>query len=341
MGKKINRSRLIKATIAVFFTLCIITALALIINRYGVPFKWNRLNKPIAAKSIGLNNKSNNTKNSIKASDIRELEKEKKFIDRRKNNTNINASRNANGNTNSNNPSNTNGNNSACESNPKSEDHSRGIPVLMYHSIEYEKGNDLRVPKEKFAEQMKYLKDNGYTTLTLDEVYSYLVNNKQIPPKTVAITFDDGYEDNYTNAFPIMKQYGVKGTVFVITKTVDKNNSYLTSKQIKEMDQNGMMIESHTVSHDALTSFNYDKQYKELADSKAFLEKCLGRKIKYLAYPCGSFNNNTVNALKESGYLMAFTTVNGNAKSSQEIYALKRVRISADYSLETFKYYVR
>lgn len=337
MGKKINRSRLIKATIAVFFMLCIFTVFALVINRYGMPFKGNRLNKPIAAKSIGLNNKSNDTKNSIKASDIRELEKEKKFIDRRKNNTNSGASSNAN----NNNPSNSSGNNSTGGSNTKQEDNSRGIPVLMYHSIEYEEGNDLRVPKEKFAEQMKYLKDNGYTTLTLDEVYDYLINNKQIPPKTVAITFDDGYEDNYKNAFPIMKQYGVKGTVFVITKTVDTNNSYITSQQMKEMDQNGMMIESHTVSHDALNSFNYEKQYKELADSKAFLEKCLGRKIKYLAYPCGSFNNNTINALKEAGYLMAFTTINGNAKSSQGIYTLKRVRISADYGLETFKYYVR
>ena len=85
---------------------------------------------------------------------------------------------------------------------------SQSIPVLYYHSIAYEEGNELRIPKEKFRQQMQYLKDNGYTTLSLDEFYNFLTENTPIPNKSVIITFDDGYRNNYKNAFPILKELG-------------------------------------------------------------------------------------------------------------------------------------
>ena len=80
----------------------------------------------------------------------------------------------------------------------------------MYHSISYEKGNILRVSKENFRKQMKYLKDNNYTTLTLDELYNYMKTGKIVPKKPIVITFDDGYKDNYTNAYPILKEFRIK-----------------------------------------------------------------------------------------------------------------------------------
>ena len=120
------------------------------------------------------------------------------------------------------------------------------IPILMYHSISYEKGNTVRVPKENFKEQMKYLKDNNYTTLNLDELYIYMKTGKIIPKKPIVITFDDGYKDNYTNAYPILKEFKLKATVFVITDTIDTAKNYLTSNEIKSMDANNIRIESHT-----------------------------------------------------------------------------------------------
>lgn len=211
------------------------------------------------------------------------------------------------------------------------------VPVLMYHSIDYEKGNELRVPKEKFKEQMKYLKDNGYTTLTFDELYSFLVNNKPIPEKSVVITFDDGYEDNYSNAYPILKEFGFNATIFIITNAIDNEKAFLTSAQLKEMEQNGIDIESHTLAHDELNKLPYDKQVETLKGAREFIEKKLDKKVKYIAYPFGKWNNDTIKALKETGYTMAFTTVGGWSNKSQGIYTLHRVYVSANYDMNEFE----
>lgn len=213
----------------------------------------------------------------------------------------------------------------------------KSIPILMYHSISYEKGNPIRLPKEKFREQMQYLKNNGYTTLSLDDVYDFIVNNKPVPEKSVAITFDDGYADNYENAYPILKEFGFKATVFVITSTVDKDPAYLTSRELIEMQQNGISIESHTVTHKDLDTMSYDTQLKELTDSKIYLENLLGNYIKYIAYPSGKYNDKTIEALKKSGYSMALTADGKWASVSDGIYKLKRVYISANYDISVFR----
>lgn len=212
----------------------------------------------------------------------------------------------------------------------------RSIPVLMYHSVEYEKDNPVRISPKNFKEQMKYLYDNHYTTLTLDELYRYFQNGIEIPEKSVVITFDDGYEDNYTNAYPILKEYGFKAVIFEITNTIDKDLAYLTSSQLIEMEQNGIDIESHTVSHIKLGELSYDKQLNELKSSKEILEKILNKKVNYIAYPFGSYNENTLKAVKEAGYTMAFTTNGRWSGKDDGIYTLDRVYISGFFNIEIF-----
>ncbi len=213
----------------------------------------------------------------------------------------------------------------------------RRIPVLMYHSIDYERGNELRIPKEKFREQMKYLKDNNFSTLNLDELYSHMISGTELPEKPIVITLDDGYDDNYTNAYPVLKEFGQKAVVFMITTTIDTDSNYLTSEQIKEMDSNGMNIESHTVNHPMLNQLSYDKQVKELKQSKEVLENLLGREMKYIAYPYGKFNNDTLKAAQDIGYKMAFSTQSGLAEKNNGILKLHRIYISEKYSLNQFK----
>ncbi len=212
----------------------------------------------------------------------------------------------------------------------------KGIPVLMYHSIDYEKDNPLRIPKEQFRGQMKYLKDNGYTTLTLNELYSFFENNMPVPDKSVALVFDDGYADNYINAFPIIKEFGFKATVFVITDTVDKSGAYLNSTQLKEMDAYGFDVESHTLDHEELNKQSYAKQLNELKESKLFLEKLLNKQVNYLAYPVGKYNKETIKAAKEAGYKMAFTTNGTWSDKSDGMYTLDRVYISAESPMSEF-----
>lgn len=212
-----------------------------------------------------------------------------------------------------------------------------GVPVLMYHSIAVEEGNPIRMPVEQFDAEMKYIKDQGYTTLTLKELYDYFENKVPVPEKSIVITLDDGYSDNYTAAFPVLKKYGLKATVFMVTSTIDVNPNCLTSAQIKEMDKAGIQIESHTVTHRDLDSLSYSEQLAELKDSKAALEKLLGRTVDYVAYPTGKYNDNTVKAVAEAGYKMAFTTNGRWSDKSDGILTLDRVYISTFHSMDVFR----
>ncbi|WP_251861634.1 polysaccharide deacetylase family protein [Clostridium sp. Marseille-Q2269] len=213
----------------------------------------------------------------------------------------------------------------------------KSIPVLMYHSIDYEKGNELRLPKEQFREQMKYLKDNGYTTLTLHELYSFLDKNKPVPEKSIVITLDDGYVDNYTNAYPILKEFGLKATVFAITSNIDKDKRSITSKQIKEMDDAGVQIASHTYNHDKLDDLSYEKQVQTMKRAKDDLEKILNHKVEYIAYPYGKWNEESIKAAKYVGYKMAVTTQGGWTNKQNGMYTLKRVYISSLKGMDNFK----
>ena len=212
----------------------------------------------------------------------------------------------------------------------------KGIPVLMYHAIGYEKGNTARVPKENFKKQMKHLKDNGYETLTLDGAYDFFVENKTIPKKSVVLTFDDGYVDNYVEALPILKEFGFKATIFVITGAVDKSKNYMNIEQLKEMEANGMDIQSHTVHHKNLKELSYDKQLETLKASKGFLEKTLNKRIKYFAYPYGEYSKESLKAVKEAGYTMAFSTTGRWSDKADGILTLDRVFISGSASLDVF-----
>lgn len=213
----------------------------------------------------------------------------------------------------------------------------KGIPVLMYHSIDNEILNPMKVSKEKFEEQMKFLKDNGYTTLTLDELYDSFENGKPVPKKSLAITFDDGYRDNYTNAYPILKKYGLKATIFVIAGFTDKGNAYLTSDEIKEMSKNGIDIEGHTYFHEKLNRLSYESQLKTITTCKRFLENITGKDVYYMAYPFGVHNEDTIRAVQKAGYKMAFIATGKWAHKRNGIYALERIYVSKLFNMREFE----
>lgn len=212
----------------------------------------------------------------------------------------------------------------------------QGVPVLMYHSIGNDKTNPVVIPKENLEEQFKYLKDNGYSTITLEDLYNYLENNAEIPEKSVVLTFDDGYENNYTELFPLLKKYKFRATIFMITSYVDKNADFLTSAQLKEMDHYGVDIESHTVNHDHLKTLTKEKQLETLSQSKAFLEKLLNKEIKFIAYPYGEYNKDTLSCADAAGYKLALTTDGRWAMKKNGILSLDRVYISGFFKLDVF-----
>ena len=215
----------------------------------------------------------------------------------------------------------------------------KGIPVLCYHSVGYDESgtSPLIVSPEKFREHMKGLKENGYTTLTMADLLKYLINNKPIPVKSVVITFDDGYKDNYINAFPILKEFGMTATIFVVSDLINGETS-MTDDEIKEMSDYGIDIESHTVSHNRLSEMSYSDQLYELSKSKSEIEKIVGKPIIAAAYPEGKFNDDTKTAIRESGYEMGFTIEHGYADRNDDLFMLNRVCIDYTFSWSNVNY---
>ncbi|MBA8935975.1 polysaccharide deacetylase family protein [Clostridium beijerinckii] len=212
----------------------------------------------------------------------------------------------------------------------------RGVPVLYYHSVREPAENDVTITPENLRIQLEYIKNQGYTTLTLDELKNYLLNNSPIPEKSIVITFDDGYMDNYYNAFPILKNLNMVATIFCITSDLD-GSYYLSKEAIKEMSDYGIDIESHTVNHPKLNQLPYDKQLSELKESKETLESITGKKVEAVAYPFGDFNDDSVIVAKNSGYTLAFTTKRGLSDRDDNILKLDRIYISSKYDMNTFK----
>lgn len=215
-----------------------------------------------------------------------------------------------------------------------------GVPILYYHSVlpdaEVATPNEVTISPEKLREELMLVKELGYTTLTMSEFTAYINDNQPIPEKSILITFDDGYTDNYAHAFPILKELNMKATIFMIASQVD-SGYYMSAAQLREMSDYGIDIESHTDNHVYLDTLSYDQQLKELKDSKEKLEKILGKEVTSIAYPYGNYNEDTKKAAIAAGYTFGFTTNKGLAKRINNKVELNRIYVSSNYSLELFK----
>lgn len=206
------------------------------------------------------------------------------------------------------------------------------IPILMYHAVHVmdpsEASNaNLIVAPDNFEAQIKAMVDAGYYFLTPEEAYKALTENALPAKKVVWLTFDDGNEDFYTIAYPILKKYKAKATNNVITGFVKKGNAgNLTVKQMKEMMAHGMSFQSHTVNHPDLSVTDKATQKAELTDSIDFLEDKLNTKVNTIAYPSGRYNQTTLDLAKKT-YKLGLTTNEGLASAKDGLLSLNRVRI--------------
>lgn len=206
------------------------------------------------------------------------------------------------------------------------------IPILMYHAVHVmdpsEASNaNLIVDPDLFEAQIKALSKAGYYFLTPEEAYKTFTENALPAKKVVWLTFDDGNEDFYTIAYPILKKYKAKATNNVITGFVKKGNAgNLTVKQMKEMMSHGMSFQSHTVNHPDLSATDKATQKVELTDSIDFLENKLNTKVNTIAYPSGRYNQTTLDLAKKT-YKLGLTTNEGLASVKDGLLSLNRVRI--------------
>ena len=199
------------------------------------------------------------------------------------------------------------------------------VLVLNYHQIQ--DGNSyLSVHVDDFDAQMAYLVENGYVAITPDALLSAMEGELELPPKPVLITFDDGYSDNYENAFPILQKYDLRATIFIIAAFVGREG-YMTWDELKEMEEYGITMQSHTMNHIALENLPDDGLRVELLNSKRMLEEQLGHSVDFLAYPTGTYNLHIAAIAKDVGYKGAFTVKYGNVDLGSNLFAMERVPI--------------
>ena len=185
----------------------------------------------------------------------------------------------------------------------------RSIPVLVYHSIsKTTRAEDLLrqgVPPDTFRSQMKYLYDKGYASLSLCELAESEKNKKPDTRKRIAITFDDGYMDNYTTAFGILQEFGFSATIFVVTGLLGKER-YMHWSHAREMLNYGISIQSHTCTHPDLTKISHSAGLRELVSSRRKIEDVLGIPVRHFAYPYGKFNHDVIKSVRQAGYQYSY-----------------------------------
>jgi peptidoglycan/xylan/chitin deacetylase (PgdA/CDA1 family) len=217
------------------------------------------------------------------------------------------------------------------------------IPILAYHLIDDAPpslfrgrfAREMTVSITSFDRQMTALRAKGYHTVTPYQVYRAISGLAPLPPRSVVLTFDDGYRDNFTNVFPVLRRHGYTATFFVITGAVGCKG-YMSWPELREMSTAGMLIESHTVTHPVLTRIPLLAVERELVQSRQALRHNLGVDSRVLCYPYGKYNPSVIDAARAAGYLMAFTTRAGLTMEPQAIFALPRVPVRHRESADTF-----
>ena len=237
------------------------------------------------------------------------------------------------------------------------------VRILCYHRVcDLPRTEDamsfLNVPPEVFAGQMAFLAQNNFNAVTLEQFIDYKDSRQKIPPRTVIVTFDDGYRDNYLNALPVLSRHNLKGTFFVVTgcigsdkifpwlKLEDKslahareNKQYwqpLGQEDILAMDAQGACFGSHTRSHCNLTQVDESEAMEELIGSKESLEKVLARPVRCFAYPYGGVNEQIKKLVKSAGYGAAVSTRWGGNTVRSDFLELRRITIEGGDSLGRF-----
>ncbi len=217
------------------------------------------------------------------------------------------------------------------------------MPILTYHYVHpppsiYSDlmGYKLSVSPGDFSAQMDWLAANRFHPVDFNDVRAYFAGQRPLPAKPVVITFDDGYADLYTTAYPILHAHGFKAVAYIVSSFVGQSR-YVTAAQVVEMDRHGIQIASHTVDHANIGgNASFYTALHQLTDSKRWLENLLDHPVVDFAYPSGKFNATSIAALKQAGYDTAVTEMFSVDHSRADRYTWTRVRVGGGESLSDF-----
>jgi len=225
-----------------------------------------------------------------------------------------------------------------------------GATVLCYHIVEAPAAPRMHITRDVFRQHLRYLEMTGYNVIPLQHLYEYVQGKRAALPKNaVVITIDDGWASTYTEIFPEMQKRKFPFTVFIYPKIIGQTSNALSWKQIKEMSDAGVDIQSHSLSHPFLTRRRHrsmgDEQYaewiqKELKESKRVLEKNTGKKVQFLAYPYGDYDDKLVEQVEKAGYAAALTCDFGMVRKASDPMRMKRFVIDDRMDFAEFRHYL-
>jgi peptidoglycan/xylan/chitin deacetylase (PgdA/CDA1 family) len=216
----------------------------------------------------------------------------------------------------------------------------KSVPVLCYHVIRELSKKDspnqktYSVSPENFALQIKTLADNGYTTITPDELNAFLTKNRPLPKKPIMITFDDGSKAQYTIGATILNKYHFKGVFFIMTVAIDKEH-YMSQSEIKTLSDNGHIIGCHTWDHHKVSDYKKEDWQLQIAKPKKQLEKITKKPVTSFAYPYGVWNSVAADSIKKFGFTTAFT-IYTKQDVNVPLYTLPRIIVQNSFKMDVF-----
>jgi peptidoglycan/xylan/chitin deacetylase (PgdA/CDA1 family) len=215
------------------------------------------------------------------------------------------------------------------------------VPVFLYHKIDVPPRDALvrggYTPPRRFAKQMAQLKKQGFVFYTASELIEYYRERGSFPANGIALTFDDGWKDNHTHAFPILREFGIKATVFLVSSLIGQfstkaqaagegGRAHLSPEEILEMSKHGIEFGSHSLNHTLLHRISPPEIKLEVEESKKQIETLVQKECKMFAYPAGYFSEAAKQAVADAGHIAAFSTTYGPA-DELDLYALNRIEI--------------
>jgi peptidoglycan/xylan/chitin deacetylase (PgdA/CDA1 family) len=217
------------------------------------------------------------------------------------------------------------------------------VPVLVYHNIGKEARGRLVLGVDVFTEQMKYLKAHGFRVVSVAEFVEWLQLRRQLPRKTVVLTFDDGYRSFREHAYPVLKELGFTATLFVYTDYVGAGRNALNWDDLKALTAEGFDVQAHSKSHadlrrgDHESDVHYGRRMQaELIEPPRVLARSAGRPVSFLAYPYGRVDDAVLAKVKDHGYLAAFTVRRESNPAFVDVLRISRSQVYADMTLEQF-----
>ena len=215
------------------------------------------------------------------------------------------------------------------------------VPILMYHYLSAPPPNadairrDLSVSPAQFEAHLAYLRQAGYETITFQQLILAVSRNADLPAKPVIITFDDGYRDNYDNAFPLLRKYSYTATFFIFTQPIDSNNvDYLSWQMVTDMHKAGMEFGSHSYRHPDLRNRDIDFLVYEILGSKEAIEERVGEPVRFFAYPSGRYDDLTIRVLDSANFWAAVTTQWGAEHAYGDRFEMPRIRVRGNDAAE-------